>query len=256
MKHMSLSLLTVKAKNEVLRRVLAVDSCSSTGRPRCMSAVQTLERVLFVCRTGCQWSQLPMENGHSYKTVHHRFMVWSRHRVFEDAFRNLARQYVEESRRLPLIADTTFVKNVFGKEVLGRNHTDRGRRAIKVSLLSDAAGVPLATAYHMPNTHDCKTLRHLLDTARRTLAAPLSRHQRIYADKGYDSQTCRSACEVHGLEACIPHRGSRDGWGSTRYVVEVVFGRLDRFRRIILRYDATMHAFRSFHSLACCAMIR
>ena len=70
MKHMSsLSLLTVKAKNEVLRRVLAVDSCSSTGRPRCMSAVQTLERVLFVCRTGCQWSQLPMENGHSYDPI-------------------------------------------------------------------------------------------------------------------------------------------------------------------------------------------
>jgi transposase len=252
---MSLSLLTIEAKNELLRRVLAVDIPFSKGRPRKFTSAQTLERILYMCRTGCQWSQLPLPSCISYKTVHRRFMFWSKKRVFEDAFKNLSSVYLRNNIN-GLIVDASFIKNVFGRELIGRNHTDRGRNATKVSLLTDLRGIPLAVTYQKPNQHDSLSLRHLLTTAQRHFPHKISAHQEIYADKAYDSQTCRQICSEHGLDGKIPKRRTSDRLGSLRYIIEVTFGRLDRFRRIILRYDSTIHAFKSFHSLACCCLFR
>ena len=55
-------------------------------------------------------------------------------RLFEDAFYNLSRTYTTNNI-YPIIADTSYVKNVSGRDVIGRNHTDRGRMATKVSML-------------------------------------------------------------------------------------------------------------------------
>ena len=249
-----LNLLTIAARNELLRVAIQVDAPKSRGRPRALSTIESLDRIMYVCRSGCQWSQLPTDKC-SYKTIHRRFINWSKSRLFESAFRNLATAYVAANNNA-LIVDTSFVKNVYGSQVTGRNHTDRGRNATKVSLLCDMRGVPLEVQYHMPNKHDGTTLRHLLDNASQHLNKSLASHRELYADKAYDSITCRSTCQRHGLIALIPHRGSRDNLGARRYIVETVFARLDKFRRVILRYDAKMHSFRSFHSLACCSLIR
>ena len=161
---MSLALLTIEAKNELLKRVLEIDIPFSKGRSRKFTAVQTLERILYVCRTGCQWSQLPLPSCISYKTAHRRFMFWSKKRVFEDAFKNLSSMYLRNNIN-GLIVDASFIKNVFGRELIGSNHTDRGRNATKVSLLTDLRGIPLAATYQKPNQHDSQSLRHLLTTA-------------------------------------------------------------------------------------------
>jgi hypothetical protein len=52
----------------------------------------------------------------------------------EDAFYNLARLYTTQTK-LPLVVDTTSVKNVFGMPVCGRNHADRARKATKYHCL-------------------------------------------------------------------------------------------------------------------------
>ena len=254
-KTMSLSLLTIEAKNELLRRILSVDVPYSKGRPRKFTPVQTLERILFICRTGCQWSQLPLPSSISYKTVHRRFICWSKKRVFEDAFKNLSTTYLQNNVH-GLVVDASVIKNVFGRELIGRNHTDRGRNGTKVSLLTDTRGIPLAATYQIPNKHDSLSLKHLLCAADQKFPHRLSLHGELYADKAYDSRVCRQICNLHGLVDKIPRRGGSDNLGSVRYVIEVTFGRLDRFRRIILRYDSTIHAFKSFHSLACCCLFR
>ena len=153
-------------------------------------------------------------------------MNCSKKRVFEDAFKNLAKLYSQTRQQAPVV-DSMFVKNIFGKEVVGRNHTDRGRNAVKVSLLTDTSGIPLAATYQMPNKHDSTTLNHLLDAAKRILPHDLSLHGALYADKGYDSQTCRVACMCRGLAPMIPRRGSTDRLGLIRYVIETTFGKLD-----------------------------
>jgi len=242
-------------RNTLARHVLAdeVTRLSSRGRPRLLSTSQALEACFFVCKTGCQWSAIDGMFGVSYKTVYHRFNAWSKHRLFEHAFYELASEYRKKHDNLPLLVDTSHVKNVFGRDVLGPNHADRGRKSTKVSLLSDSQARPLTIMFHQGNRNDCLTLTHLLtETTRRY--GNIDSHKYLYADKGYDSKTRRSSCAVRGLEPRIPHRGMTTKWGGVRIRVEHVFGRMDKFRRIILRYDSSIRNFKSFTFMACCSM--
>jgi putative transposase len=129
-------------RNAIMHAVGAYETQSGRypqGRRRKLSLAYILDRIFYVCRTGCQWSQLHVQNS-SYKTVFHYFNLWSKAHIFEDVF------YDAVKRRVPLggalAADTSFVKNVYGKDVTGRNPTDRGRKATKVSLLTDCRGAP------------------------------------------------------------------------------------------------------------------
>ena len=51
----------------------------------------------------------------SYKTIFHYFSKWSKARLFEDVFYELAGQCERA------VVDTSFVKNVGGQDVVGRN---------------------------------------------------------------------------------------------------------------------------------------
>ena len=79
-------LLDIDARNSIARLVYRVDAPKSIGRPRVASTTFVLDRVLYLCRTGCQWAHLPLPDFVSYKTIYHRFRIWAKHRVFEDAF--------------------------------------------------------------------------------------------------------------------------------------------------------------------------
>ena len=139
-------LLPNLVQNELARLVLMSDVPKVRGRPRKVSTVEVLQSIFYVCKTGCQWSAAKCPDGVSYKTIYHRFNVWSRRRVFEDCFYNLAKSYLRQ-RQLPLIADTSYVKNISGRGVLGRNHTDRGRMSTKVSILTDSKRIPLCLCF-------------------------------------------------------------------------------------------------------------
>lgn len=239
----------VRARNELVRVAFALDPPQTIGRPRRMSTLETIQLIVYMCRAGCPWSMLPCPHAVSYKTVYHRFNLWSRMRIFERAFYNLSIQYRQHSHH-PLIVDSTQVKNVFGVDVRGRNHADRGRNSTKVSLLTDSRAVPIAISFFRGNRNDCQTLHHTLNEACRKTGGTLSTHGNLHADKGYDSATCRSICTHHGLNALIPQRRTPPIRDSIRIMVEIAIGRFDKFRRIIMRYDARIANMKSFHYIA------
>ena len=112
-------LLDTEARNSIARLVYRVDTPKSVGRPRVASTTFVLDRVLYLCRTGCQWAHLPLPDFVSYKTIYHRFRIWAKHRVFEDAFYQRVCSY-RMQHQTPLIVDTSFVKNQYGRDVLGK----------------------------------------------------------------------------------------------------------------------------------------
>jgi hypothetical protein len=57
--------------------------------------------------------------------------------------------------------DSTLVKNQYGKDCLGRNPTDRGRKGMKLSAIVDDRGIPLALAAFGANVSDYKTVADL-----------------------------------------------------------------------------------------------
>jgi hypothetical protein len=61
-----------------------------------------------------------------------------------------------------IIVDTSFVKNVWGRDCLGKSPVDRGRKATKVSAITDNTGTPLYLLFHPGNKYDGKTLAHML----------------------------------------------------------------------------------------------
>jgi len=247
--------MEVHVRNAVVRAVYATRKSTSRGRPRTLSIAEALQKIFYVCKTGCQWRAIEGMDGVSCKTVYHWFRVWSKARIFEHAFYSLVQAY---SKALfnPLICDTSFVKNVFGHDVIGGNPTDRGRNATKVALLADSRGVPLAMTFHKANKSDSQSLRHLLQEGERKIGRPLRMHRELYADKGYDSEQCRTICKTHGLIPHIPRRGEKSVWGGVRIAVEHCFGRIDKYRRCIMRFDYGIAQFKSFHYLAASCLVR
>ena len=66
---------------------------------------------------------------------------------------------------------------------MGKNHTDRGRKALKLSVVVDQRGIPFGACCHSGNTPDIILLRETLDSAFRELDA-----LELFADRGYDSR--------------------------------------------------------------------
>jgi len=85
----------------------------------------------------------------------------------------------------------------------------------------------------------------------------------VLADKGYDSDTNRTAIRAAGAEPCIPPRKNRTEpiaydrhLYQERNVVERYFARLKQYRRVATRYDKKAANFLGFVWLASIAIMR
>jgi transposase len=87
------------AHHEIYTRI------STRGRQKKLSTTYVLDRIFYVCKTGCQWNQLEVVQG-SWKTVFHYFNLWSKMRLFENAFYNLAKNVLS----CTVVVDSSFVK--------------------------------------------------------------------------------------------------------------------------------------------------
>ena len=76
---------------------------------------QILEGVLWILKTGAQWSELPHKYG-TYQTVHRRYQEWIRQGVFEVILRELA-QDMEERGKLSL--NECFIDGTFASAKKG-----------------------------------------------------------------------------------------------------------------------------------------
>lgn len=241
--------LSSLAKTILLNHISHFHSSSlpRVGRTRTLSFPYILDRILFVLSSGCQWSRLPVSSG-SWKTIYHYFSLWSKHHLFQHAYNDLLRVYLKIRPRSPIrIVDTSFVKNVFGRQCVGPSPFDRGRNATKVSTITDPTGIPLVFTFHKGNRNDSKTLFHCLSKCRF-----ISPGDKLYADKIYDSSHCRDVLSNFQLQNCVSKKKqpTTKQDNRIRIVIEHTFGWLDKYRRIILRYDAHISTFRSFHYLA------
>ena len=108
-------LSSVSIRNAIAHAIHAYESKRERGRQgrhRKLSVSYMLERIFYVCKTGCQWSQLEVPHS-SYKTVYHYFNLWSKAHIFENVFYEAIR--AKQRVGGAVIADTSFVKNVLEK---------------------------------------------------------------------------------------------------------------------------------------------
>ena len=141
----------------------------------------------------------------------------------------------------------------------GKNPTDRGKSGTKRSVLTDGRGVPLGLAVDGANRNDFKMARATIESIAVERPAPTpDTPQGLCLDKGYDYDEVRDLLEKFGFTAHIRARGEEAkalkqavGCKARRWVVERTHSWMNRFRRVLIRWDKKACNYLGFLHLAC-----
>ena len=115
---------------------------------------------------------------------------------------------------------------------------------MKRSLLTDGNGIPLGVAVEGANRHDCKLVQATL--ASQVLERPDCDWvpQNLCLDKGFDFDFVRILVARWGYTAHIRTRGEEKrekaevpGYRARRWVVERTHSWMNRFRRLLVRWE-------------------
>lgn len=122
-----------------------------------------------------------------------------------------------------------------------------------MSAIVDSRGIPFSITYYPAHSSDFRTVEPSLANS----LIPLIPQSKLYADKGYDSQSARQCFRSHGLHDYVGKRGIQTSKSdnSARVVVEHFFAALDKARRLLLRYDRYLSSYHSFVMLRTCHLI-
>ena len=128
---------------------------------------------------------------------------------------------------------------------MGKNPTDRGKLGPKRSVLPDGRGVPLGLAVAGAQRNDFKLTRATIESLAVERPAPTpDAPQGRWLDQGYDDDEVRDLLEEFGFTAHIRARGEAAqalkpevGFKARRWGVERTHSWMNRFRRVLIRWD-------------------
>ena len=140
-------------------------------------------------------------------------------------------------------------------EKTGPNPTDRAKKGVKRSLLTEASGIPIGLAVDGANRHDCKMVEATIESIPVERPKPTKRKdQGMCLDKGYDSGEVKE----FGYTAHICSRGEEAqaikreaGFKARRWVVERTHSWMNRFRRILTRWEKKPENYLALLHLVC-----
>jgi hypothetical protein len=135
-------------------------------------------------------------------------------------------------------------------QALGRS---RGGFSTKIHIKTDLDGLPLAFDLTGGEASDSRHFETLLDIG------PDIAPRANVADKGYDAKANRDAARMRGIAPAIPYRKTTKFQPvffpkilyKARARIEILIGKLKRFKRIALRCEKTARNYSSFVALAC-----
>lgn len=146
-----------------------------------------------------------------------------------------------------------------GGKKTGPNPTDRGKDGTKRSLLTDGAGVPVGLTVDGANRNDHKLMAETIASIPVDRPRPTPTHpQGLCLDKGYDYPEARSVGIASGFTLHLRSRGEekkelecKSGVKARRWVVERTHGWMNRFRRILVRWEIREDTYFAMLHLVC-----
>lgn len=159
--------------------------------------------------------------------------------------------------------DSISEKAPLGGEETGPNPTDRGKLGTRRHLLTDQCGTPLAAAIRGANRYDMKAAEPTLDNVVITRPTPSEEQpQHLCIDKGYDYTETREAVEARGYVPHIKRRGEENApaegekrYPARRWVVETTLSWLNRFRKLLIRWEKKVENYLGLVQFACCLIV-
>lgn len=220
-------------------------------RLRKHSALDIIDAIAYLVKTGCQWSMLPKSYPPS-KTVYHHFRSLSDRGWFDSMLRILV-----EGRRGALgqppdpeesVVDSQSVRSGLPQSEKGIDGNKR-IKGIKRHVSVESNGYVLSAVATKANTHDSKGAIPLIVNVmndHRTVC-------RVKADLGYrslesalekiDGITLECVKSNFGTPRFIPLQG--------RWVVERTFSWMDNFRRLTRNYEKLLKVAAQMFIAAC-----
>src|SRR5262245_1277334 len=216
--------------------------------------------ILYVLRTGCQWNAVPKEFG-SGKTLHRYFQRWSRAGVFKRLWRQGLAEYDEVQGIVWnwQAVDGAMTKAPLAGEATGPNPTDRAKRGTKRSLIVDGRGVPIGIVVSGAERADVKLLGATLEAMVVERPDASQQKQNLCLDKGYNGEATEQLVAAAGYVLHMPDKANakkkrkRQGGRrkARRWVVEVTHSWLNRFRRLLVRWEKKKSNYLSMLYFAC-----
>lgn len=133
----------------------------------------------------------------------------------------------------------------------------------KRHILVDERGVPLSLVVTGANRHDVTQLEALLDCI--VVQRPdvgVEAEQNLCADKGYDYPSARMAIAERNYGVHVRSRGEEraakkasSGYRPRRWVVEACHSWLNRFRKLLVRFEKTDASYEALLHLACSIIV-
>jgi putative transposase len=147
---------------------------------------------------------------------------------------------------------------VEGKKT-GPNPTDRAKCGVKRSLLTERQGVPVGLVVAGANRPDMKLVKDTVQSLVVKRPRPTNKKpQGMCLDKGYDYAEVRATLKEFGFTAHIRARGEEAqalkrpaGVKARRWVVERTHSWMNRFRRVLIRWDKKGENYLAFLHFAC-----
>lgn len=222
---------------------------------------KVLAGILYVLRTGCQWNAAPKSEFGSGKTLHRYFQYWSRCGVFKKLWRAGLSEY-EEVKGLEWrwqAADGCLTKAPLGGDLTGPNPTDRSKSGTKRSLLVEGKGIPIAIVVGPANRNDAQLLAATLERVVVERPQEEDTEPHLCLDKGYAGQPTQDVAAAHAYQVHVPdkvnakHKRKRKPGRrkARRWVVEVTHSWLNRFRRLLVRWEKKRGNYLSLLYFAC-----
>jgi transposase len=132
-------------------------------------------------------------------------------------------------------------------------------------VLTDGNGVPIGIAIEGANRHDMKMTEITLESQRIVPSeTEAGKVRNLCLDKGYDYEEVREILKAWGYVGHIPPRDEREriihdipNYRARRWVVERTHSWMNRFRRLLIRWEKKPENYLAMIHLACaCIVVR
>jgi putative transposase len=215
---------------------------NAIGRPRSTVLRTTVEAILYIASTGCQWRQLPKDFP-PYSTVQRYFYRWAQDGTLARINHWLV--VADRERRGRDASPTAGVidsQSVKTTESGGPRGYDAGKKikGRKRHIITDTAGNMVGLTVHTADIQDRDGAVSVITTIRRLY--PWLRH--LFADGGYAGDKLKDALADLGKWTLEIVKRSDTAKGfevlPRRWVVERTFAWLNRCRRLAKDFEATI----------------
>lgn len=243
-------LLNEKLLNQAKEIVSQLRINATTGRPL-LEFERCLNGIYYILKTGIPWKSLPRCFGSS-SAVHRYFQRLRACNFFEKLWHQELHEYDHiHGLKLEVQAgDCAHIKAPLGREKTGKSPVDRRKLGTKRSIIVDQKGVAIGYALGAGNNHDSK----LFEASLRSIPAFIKQppYKEMHLDSAYDSKLVhmllfnfyyvpKIAKNKRNSKKVIPQQTEKKRW-----IVESSHSWINRFRRLLIRFEKLAANYSSF----------